>query len=225
MIPTRYALALAAPILLAAPATAATPRDIIVQAAFLTTDKAQALALVNQALAAANAQLGADPGDREARLQQAFATGYHAKLTRSPGEAKASRRLFEALVASNPRDPEAQLGLGGWHLDAIAEGFLATSVLGAKRPLGLAGVDQAVALGGNRVLFKALAAMMRIRLDPRDVSSARALAEAASTGTQPTALDRIAKREVDALLVPLRAGDGAAAAAAARRLLPFGRIG
>ena len=216
---------LAAPIAFCAPATAATPRELITQAAFATTDKAAALVLVNQALAGSTAVLAANPGDHEAQLQRAFATGYRAKLTRSPGDAREAKRLFEALVAASPRDPEAQIGLGGWHLDGVAEGFLTASVLGAKRAPGLAAVDQAVALGGNRVLFRAFAAMMRIRLNPSDVATARTLAEAASTAAQPTPLDRIAKRQVDALLIPLRTGDGAGAAALVPRLLPLGRVG
>lgn len=223
----RTALACAALIatLTVAPATAATPREILTVAAFQTGDKPAALALVNQALNLAQVQLAANPGDREAQLQRAFAIGYRAKLTRSPGEAKQARTLLEGLVAANPRDPEAQLGLGGWHLDAIADGFLTASVLGARKAPGLAGVDQAVALSGNRAFFKAFAAMMRIRLAPKDVATARALAEAASAGSTATPLDRIGKRDADAILIPLRAGDGKTAAALAERLLPFGRLG
>jgi hypothetical protein len=202
----------------AAPASAATPRELITQAAFQTTDKKQALALVEQAFDAATGP------SREAQLQRAFAVGYRAKLTRSPGDAKAARKLFEGLVAANPRDPEAQLALGGWHLDAIAEGFLAASVLGAKRAEGVAGLDRAVALGGNRAFFRGFAAMMHIRLDPRDLATARALAEAAITSPTPTALDRLAKRDAEVLLGPLRAGDGKGAAAMARAMLPFGRV-
>lgn len=209
---------------LAAPAPAATPRELLTQAAFQTGDKASALALVKQALAEAEATLTTHPNDREALLQRAFATGYRGRLNRSPGDARLSRQLFEALVAADPRDPEAQLALGGWHLDVIADGFLATTVLGAKRAIGVASVDRAVKLGGNRAFFRSMAAMMHIRLDPHDIATARALAESAAVAPTPSALDRIAKREAEAMLIPLRAGDGKAAAALARTLLPFGRV-
>ena len=214
-----------AAIVAAAPASAATPRELLVTAAFQTTDKRAALALVNQALAAADALTAANPKDREGPLQHAFAIGYRAKLTRNPGDAKLSRRLFEALVAGNPRDAEYQMAIGGWHLDAIADGILASTVLGAKRDAGLNGISRAVALGGDRAFFKTFAAMMRIRLDPKDVAAARALAERGAQAPAPPMLDRIARRDAEAILIPLRAGDGRAADRLARKLLPFGRIG
>jgi len=200
-------------------AEAATPRELLIQAAFLTTDKQIAIAKLDQAAA-----MTAAAGDTESLLLHATAIGYHGKLTRSPSEAKQSRAMFERIAAGNPRDPEAQLMLGGWHLDAIEEGFLAASFLGAKKAVGLAGIDRAAMLGGDRAFFKAFAAMMRIRLDHKDVATATTLALAASAAATPTALDRIGKRDADALLIALRAYDGRAAAALARKLLPFGRL-
>jgi hypothetical protein len=208
----------------AAPAQAATARDILTQAAFQATDKASALALVNQGRQAAEAALAANPSDKEAQMQRAVAVGDHAHLMRSPTEAKQSRQLFEAFLAQNPRDPEAHLAVATWHLDTIAAGFLATTVLGAKRDVGVAELNRAVALGGGRPFFTGFAALMRIRLDPQDVAGARSLAEQAAAAPAPMALDRIAKRQAQALLIPLRAGDGKTAAALAKKLLPFGRI-
>jgi hypothetical protein len=216
--------AAAAAMVLAAPVAAATPREMLIQAAFQTSDKAQALSLVTQAITQAQAELQANPRDREAFFQHAMAIGYRAKLTRKPADAKASRKMFEQYAAQYPRDPEAQIAIGGWHLDAIADGFLAATVLGAKKDIGVAGVDRAAQLGGDRAFFKAFAAMMHIRLDPKNVALARGLAEQAAHGTTPTALDRIGKRDADAMLIPLRAGDGKAAAQLARKLLPFGRL-
>lgn len=222
---TRWLLPfLPAALLLAAPATAATPREMLTQAAFQATDKQSALALVTPAIIATEAQLVADPNNRDAQLQRAVAIGDRAKLTKSPGDAKTARRLFEAYASTNPRDPEGQLAIASWHLDTIASGFLATSVLGAKKDVGLAALDRAVALGQGHPFFTGFAAMMRIRLDARDVSAARALAESAASAEASTALDRIAKRNAEALLIPLRAGDGKAASALARKLLPFGRL-
>jgi hypothetical protein len=216
----RFAIALAGfGLALSTPAAALTSRELLVQAAFQTTDKEAAVTKLKQVMA-----MTAAAGDADSQLQHATAIGYHAKLTRSPSEAKQSRAMFERIVAANPRDAEAQLMLGGWHLDAVAEGFLTASFLSAKKALGLAGIDRAVALGGDRAFFKGFAAMMRIRLDPGDVGTATSLASAASAAPTPTALDRIAKRDADALLVALRSGDGRAAAALARKLLPFGRI-
>ncbi|WP_294394594.1 hypothetical protein [uncultured Sphingomonas sp.] len=207
-----------------APAHAATPREILTQASFGTTDKAQALTLVKQALAQADAELKADPGDREAVLQHGVALGYRARLTRSPADAKAARALFETYAATSPRDPEGQLALATWHLDTVEAGFFAFTMLKAKKEVGLAALNRAVALGGNRAFFPGFAALLRIRLNPKDVAGARQLAERALAGSTNSALDRLARRDAEAVLVPLRNNDGAAAAQLARKLLPFGRL-
>lgn len=210
--------------MVAAPTFAATPRELLTQASLATTDKNAALALVRQGLAQAEALLKADPKDREAWMQRGVALGYQARLTRSPGEAKEARQLFESFASAHPRDPEGQLAIATWHLDTVEAGFLAATLLKAKKDVGLAALDRAVALGGNRAFFTGFAAMLRIRLNPKDVVAARALAERASAGAAPTALDRIAKRNAEALLIPLRSGDGRTAALLARKLLPFGRL-
>ena len=210
---------------IAAPGQAATPRDLLTQAAFQSTSKPQALGYVTQAVSQSEAILATRPNDREGLLQHAMSIGYRATLTKKPADAKASRKMFEALVASNPRDAEFQLAIGGWHLDCVAAGVLAATVLGCKKDIGLDGINRAVASGGDRAFFKGIAAMMRIRLDRDDLAPALALAQQAAVAPAPTNLDRIAKRAAEAMLVPLRAGDGKAAAALARRLLPFGRLG
>lgn len=220
-----YLAAMLAAISLVSTATpAATPRDQLTTAAFQTTDKKTAKALVDAAIANSETALATNPGDHEAQLGRAMGIGYRARLTKNPGDAKTARKLLETMIAANPRDAEAQLFLGGWHLDAVAAGFLATTVLGAKRDAGLDGINKAVALGGNRAFYRGLASMMRIRLDTDDIGAARALAEQAAVSPTPTLLDRIAKHDADLMLVPLRAGDGKTAASLARKLLPFGRI-
>ena len=207
----------------ATPAIAASPREMLTAAA-QASDKTAALAQVTQAITATEAQLAANPNDREALLQHAVGIGNRAKLNKSPGDAKTARRLFEAYAGNNPRDPEGQLAIASWHLDTIASGFMATTVLGAKRDVGLAALNRAVQLGQSHPFFTGFAAMMRIRLDPSDVVASRQLAEQAAAAAATTPLDRIAKRDAEQLLIPLRAGDGRAAAALARKLLPFGRI-
>jgi hypothetical protein len=220
----RAGLLAAATLIAATPLSAATPREILTQASFQASDKASALALVNQGLAASEALLATNPRDKEAQMQRGVAIGDRAHLTRSPGDAKTARHIFETFVAQNPRDPEAWLAIATWHLDTVDAGFLAATVLGAKKDVGLNALDKAVALGGGRPFFTGFAALMRIRLDPKDVATARRLAEAAAAAPAPTPLDRIAKRQAEALLMPLRAGDGRTAALLAKKLLPFGRI-
>nr|WP_089219026.1 hypothetical protein [Sphingomonas laterariae] len=207
-------------------ATAETARDIMVSAAYQTSDKATALAMIDKALQRADAVLAARPGDREAMLQRGVAIGYRGKLARNIGDAKAARAIFEELVKANPRDAEAQMLLAGWHLDAIAQlgGLLARTALGARQSAGDAALDRSVALGGNRALYPGMAAILRIRENPKNVPLALKLATAAIAAPAPTPLDRHVKRAVETLLPSLRANDGKAAAMMARRLVPFGRI-
>ena len=209
---------------LASPAAAASPREILTQASFLTTDKAAALKLINQGLAEAEAILARDPQDKEAQMQRGVAIGDRGHLMRSPGDAKTARHIFESFLAANPRDPEAHLAIATWHLDTVDAGFFAATLLGGKKDIGLAELDKAVALGGGRPFFTGFAALMRIRLNPNDVATARSLAEQAAIAPAPTQLDRIAKHAAQQLLIPLRNGDGRTAGLLAKKYLPFGRI-
>ncbi len=219
-------LALAALLLASATPAMADLRDDLTQTAFVTTDKAAAIAQLQQALRTADGLLAAAPGNREATLQRGVALGYRAKLTRNRADAVATKKIFEQLVATNPRDPEAQMLLATWHLDAVDQlgGFLAKTALGARRDVGEAALNQAVALSGGRPFFTGLAALLRIRLDPGNVAAARTLAEAAARAPAVTALDRLMKRDAALILPILQRGDGKAAAALATRMLPFGRL-
>ncbi|WP_159980644.1 MULTISPECIES: hypothetical protein [unclassified Novosphingobium] len=214
--------------LAAAPATAMaqTPRELLTIAAFQAPTKPRALALIGQAITASDRILASRPGDREATLQRGVAIGYRAKLTRSRSDARTSLGIFERLAAENPRDPEAQMVIAGWHLDAIDQlgAFIARTALGAKAQVGEAALARAVALGGDRAFYPGLAAMMQIRRNDTDVVQARRWAEAAATGQTPTPLDTLMKRAALAILPALRTNDGGAAAALSRKLLPFGKM-
>ena len=223
---TMLKIFIAASLLLAPVAAAASPsRDMLTQAVFAARDKATALAQIAGAEANANATLARTPGDADALLTRAMAIGYRAKLTHSRHDALDARAQFEALVAKNPRDPEAQAALGGWHIDAVAAlgGFTARGVLGARKAVGYESTDRAVALGGNRALFTGLAALLRLSLDPDDARGA-ALANAAIGGTAPTLLDRIMQRRAGEMVTVLKGGDRRAVQALAARLLPLGQI-
>ena len=209
---------------LAAPALAG-PRETLMNAAFSASSVPEAKQEVASALSAATAELAQDPNDSEAQLQQALAIGYRAKLTRNSGDAKRARQLFNAFLAAHPRDPEAQLALAGWNLDAIADlgPLLAKMVIGASKRDGLAALDRAVALGQNRALFAAYGALIRARLDPNDPVALR-LAQQAVAAPTPTALDRMMQQRAASLLQSLRNGDKAGAATLAKRMLPFGTL-
>lgn len=211
---------------LAASASAATPRETLIDAAFVTANRAEALREVTAAIAASDAILARAPADREARLQRALAIGYRGKLTRTRADALAARRTFEAMAAADPRDAEAQVALGGWHASAILDlgSMMARTAVGARRAAGLDALDRAAALGARQAAFPAMAALFRIALDADDVAAARTFAEAAVRAPVVSPLDRVLQRRAAALLPALRAGQGARASAQARALLPFGHL-
>jgi hypothetical protein len=208
---------------LAGSAQAESPRDTLIRAAFSTRDKAQALALVNEAIAETRAAAGAD---REGQLQHALGVGYRGQLTRSPSDAKAAHTALEAIAAADPRDAETQIALAGWHLTAVGDlgDFLARALLGANRAKGLAALDKAVEMGGNRAFFPAYASLIRIKLNTSDTATALRLAEKAVATPAPTPLDRIMQRAAARLIPLLQAGNGDGAARIAKQLLPFGTI-
>lgn len=214
--------ALALPALAAAPS----PREHLVSAAFSATSKPAALASISAALSSAEVTLARSPGDREAQFQRGMAIGYRGKLKKNLGDVRNAGKIFTSLAASNPRDAEAQLALAGWHLSAVIDlgSMIARTGLGAKKAVGLAALDRALAHGGGRAVFPAVASLTRIQLDTDDVDGARRLAETAVRSRVARAEDRIMQQRAARLLPALRSGNGKAAAALAKTLMPFGRF-
>jgi len=210
----------------AAPAYAASPREELIRAAFATHDKGQALALVDQAITDSQTILAQSPGDREAKLQQALGIGYRGQLKRSPTDAKTAHTLIQSLASADPRDPEAQIAMAGWHLTAVGDlgNFLARTLLGANRDAGLSALDRAVAMGGNRAFFAGYAALIRIKLDSSDTATALRLAQRAASEQAPGPIDRVMQRAAQRIIPMLQAGDGAGASRLAKQLLPFGTL-
>ncbi len=207
---------------MAAPVQAESPRELLTQASFGDSDEETALRRVSAAYVSATNLLKRAPDDHEALLMRATALGYRAKLTGNRSDAIAARRQFEALVAQNPRDAEAQLALGaGTSGRSRNWGDRRARRLGAQRGVGFASLDRAIALGGDRALFPGLAALLRLELDPRDPRG-RALAEAAVRAGTVTPIDRILQHACTAVLAALRTGDLAKTRALASQSLPFG---
>lgn len=206
-------------------ATAQSARDLLTRASFAEANKDAALARIAEAQAAAGAALRRAPADPEALLMRATALGYRAKLTGSRGDAIDARKQFEVLVARDPRNADAQLALGAWHIGVVNRlgGFVGGTVLGAHKKVGLDALDRSVALGGGHAVYPGLAALLRLEIDPADPRG-RALAEEASRAPASTALDRVMQRAAAAVLVPLHGGRADTVKTLASRLLPFGRL-
>jgi hypothetical protein len=209
----------------AAPADAETARDVLTQASFGARSKQAALQSIGEAERLAAAVLTRAPDDREARLMQATARSYRAKMNGSRADAIAARKMFEALASRAPHDPEPQLGLGAWHMGAVFKlgGMIGRAALGAQKSVGLAALDRAVAAGGDRAIYPGVAALLRLEQDAGDPKG-RALARVASRAAAPTAFDRMMQRAGAAMLASIQAGNASATKALAARLLPFGQI-
>lgn len=208
------------------PLAAESARDILTSAAFSPSNKATALSRVEVALKTADAAVARNPRDQDARLQRALAMSYRGKLKRSRSDLIASRQGFEAAVAADPRNAEAQMALACWHLGAIIElgPMMARTMLGARTATGTQALNRALALGSEHASIPALASLHRIQLDPADIAGARRLAEAAVAAGATTPLDRVMQRQAATLLASLRKGNGKTSAAVAKLLLPFGRL-
>ena len=209
----------------AAPASAETARDVLTQASFNARSKPVALQSIAEADRLAGLVLLRAPDDREALLMQATARSYRAKMNGSRADAIAARKMFEALAARAPRDPEPQLGLGAWHMGAVFKlgGMIGRAALGAQKSAGLAALDRAVAGGGDRAIYAGVSALLRLEQDAGDPKG-RALAEMASRAATPTPFDRAMRRAAALMLASIQAGNAAATKALAARLLPFGQI-
>jgi len=205
------------------PVVAQTARDLLTQAAFQDRSQPAALARVDRARALALAAVQRMPDDQDAAVIAAGALAYRAKLTGSRTEAIEARKQLEAVATRFPRNAEAQIGLGGWHLGVIAKvgRLVGRAMAGAQKGAGLAATDRAVSLGGNRAFFAGVAGLLRIETDPADPRG-RALLDQATQAATPTVLDRIVQRNAGAVLASLKQGDEKTARYLADRLLPFG---
>jgi hypothetical protein len=208
---------------IAVPAAAQTPRDMLVHAAYEDRSGPVAVARIDRARTAALATCARMPDDQDAHVVAAIALAYRAKLTGNRSEAIAARKGLEAVAARFPRNPEAHLALGAWHVGVVNKvgRILARAGAGAQIGVGYAALDRAVALGGSRASISAMAGMIRLEQNAADARG-RALVDAATRGATTTPLDRINQRAASAVAAAIRRGDGKAVSALSDRMLPFG---
>ncbi|MGL6044562.1 MAG: hypothetical protein ACRC1J_11620 [Sandaracinobacteroides sp.] len=195
-------------------------------AAFQTQDKAAARDLLLAAERDFNAALLVQPGNPEALLQKAIAIGYRAKLERSVGLAKQSRRNFESILGRYPTDALALAAMGGWHGESVATlgKFLAGTALGAKEVESIRFFDKAVAAPGADPLVPIFYASTLMALSANNVPKARALL-LRSLKTAPTdGFEALVQKNGRTVLAQLDKGDLAGARTTAARLAPLGTL-
>lgn len=195
-------------------------------AGFDTRDKARALALIAEAERDFDAAIAKAPKLQEARVQKAIALGYRCKLTKSPGEAKETRRLMEAARAMNPADGVANAALGGWHGGAVATlgKFIASTVLGANLKDMERYFAAALKAEPNIVVHPVTAAFVLLDVDAGNAARAAALLRTAGKLPPRDAFDKLNQRAAAAVLAKLDAGDAKGAQTLSRRLQPFGQV-
>ena len=201
-------------------------RAQLVQAAYMTRDKDQALAIITAAEADFDKALAKAPGNADALFQKAVATGYRAKLTKSPGLGKASRQGFEAWRAAHPEKPLGWAAVAGWHGGAVATlgGFMASTVLGAKASEVDAGFAKALKLDPTNPVHRVFYAQTLLDLDKGNAAKAAQLLQGVAQLPADDAYEALLRAHGVQIAAALKAGDAKAAQAVSRRLAAFGSL-
>ena len=196
------------------------------RAAWQTVAKQDARGLLDAANADVGKVLARNPGNPDALMQRGVATGYIAKLTKSPGLAKDARRDFEAVLAARPNDPLALAAMGGWHGEAVATlgKFLAGTALGAKESEALRYYEKAAASTAADPAVPVFYATTLLNLSARNAPRAQALLARAARAPAGDGFDRLMQQNARAILVPLEGGDVEAARGLAKKLSPLGTV-
>ena len=201
-------------------------RSVLAVAAYRTTDKARALQLSEQAVRLADSALARRADDPAALLQKGIALGYVAKLERSPGRARAARKLMDRARRLAPEDPLAWAALGGWHGESVATlgGFLAGTALGARKSESIKAFEAALAKGADGAVVPTFYAFTLLALDAEYALRAKALLSQAVRATPRDGFELLLKRQAEQVLPLLQKNDVAGARALAKRLQPFGTL-
>ncbi|WP_448581159.1 hypothetical protein [Thermaurantiacus sp.] len=201
-------------------------RALSVIATYQVTDKARARVLLEEAVAATDQAVAAEPRNMRALLERAIVTGYLGKLKGSAGNAKASRRDVETVLAREPDNALAHAILGGWHGETVATvgPFLARTTVGARKEESIRHFDRAIALDGGSVLYPVFYAFTLLALDPGNAPKAETLLARAERNRPADAYERLVQARGRQVLEALRDRDPARAAMLARRLSPLGQI-
>lgn len=196
-------------------------------AAYQTSDKAKARALIAAANNNFDAALAKAPGNVDATLQKIIAQGYVAKLDQSPGGAKAMKKALDAFLAAHPSDAVAWAVLGGWNGGAVASAgkFVASTMLGANPGNMTKAFDRAMTLAPTDPAHPSFYALTLLDIDNDNAPKAKALLTRAAAMPTTDGYSIALKDAGGAVLKLLNAGDNKGAQAAARRVLPFGMLG
>lgn len=159
--------------------------------------------LVARAMALADEAIRLDPDNADAYLQSAGAIGLHAGIIGNwragrQGLAGKARDLVLAALERAPSQPEAHLGLAGWHADIVAAGIIARTMFKeANRADAVKHYERALELGGDSKLVRLEYARRLPKLDREGGRErARALLSEAAASPVGDFLDRLVHEDV-----------------------------
>ena len=196
-------------------------------AGYTLTDKTAAKVAIDAAQRDFEAALAKAPNNQEAAIQRAIALGYRAKLDRSPGEAKETRKAMEAVLAKDPNYALANAALGGWHGGAVATlgGFIAGTVLGASRSASDRYFAVAMARDPKNIIHPVTYAFTLLDLDADNGPKAAQLLRTAVALPTKDAYDAQNRKGAAMVLALLDKGDAKGARTLAKKIEPFGTVG
>lgn len=200
-------------------------RATLVRAAYQAADRAEALALIDQAERDADAALRIAPTDYDALLQKAAATGYRARLATSRTLGQRTHALLAELTRRSPDRIGGWVALGVWHGEAVDK----LGTLGARMVLGgsRAGMERALAEAARRdpasPVPPADLALLKLRLDG-DGAGAQPLLDRAAKLAPRDGYEALIRRHANEVAALLTRGDARAARARAEALAPFGGL-
>ena len=209
-----------------APSLVLAGRAALVQAAYQTSDKAAALALVGAAERDFDAALVKAPGSLDALFQKGVAVGYRAKLTKSPGLGKEALARFKALRAAHPENSLGWAAVAGWNAGAISTlgSFMAKTVLGAKPDEVEPGFAKAIKLEPTNPVQRTVYALTMMDLDKGNAAKVATALQGVGQLPARDGYEAFMRAQGVQLAAALKAGDAKAAQGLARRLMAFGSL-
>jgi hypothetical protein len=183
------------------------------------------LECLKKAEAFARQAVAADPRDADGQIWLAVALGYEARITgivkaRLADAPEQSKAALDAAMQSDPKNPFALSGMGGWNIEIVKGGgsLMARMLYGASESKALQLFDDAAHLAPDNVAVRYQIGLSLAGFDP-DKYRARIRSEwtAAIHDTPESAYEKAMQERASRLLAALAKDDSHAFAALVRQ--------
>ena len=202
-------------------------RATLAIAGYQARDKDAAKAAIDAAEKDFDRAIAKAPNSLDARTNKAIATGYRAKIDKSPGEGKDARNQMQAVLARDPNYALANAALGAWHGGAVATigSFLASTLLGANRR----DMDRYLTLAMNRepkeIVHPVTYAFTLLDIGEDSLPKVTTLLRTAIALPAKDAYDSQNHKAAQQVLALIEAKDVKGARALVKKLEPFNNVG